>query len=71
LRKLGFEVDTVSNKLGNGEFSGLSPKNLENSRVLLDIVEKTKPDLVHVQYEHGLYGLEHSSKNHYSTETFL
>src|ERR671918_809217 len=58
LRKLDFEVNVVSNKLGNGEFSGLSPENLENSSVLLDIVEKTKPDLVHVQYEHGLYGLK-------------
>jgi len=69
LRKLGFEVDTVSDKLGNGEFSGLSPKNPENSRVLLDIVEKTKPDLVHVQYEHGLYGLKLDPINPRRTST--
>jgi glycosyltransferase involved in cell wall biosynthesis len=57
LRKLGFEVNVVSNKLGSGEFSGLSQKNTENSNLLLEIVERTKPDLVHVQYEPGLYGL--------------
>jgi glycosyltransferase involved in cell wall biosynthesis len=69
LRKLDFEVNVVSNKLGNGEFSGLSPKNPENSRVLLDIVEKTKPDLVHVQYEHGLYGLKLNPINPRRTST--
>ena len=69
LRKLGFEVNVVSNKLGNGEFSGLSPENLENSSVLLDIVEKTKPDLVHVQYEHGLYGLKLDPINPRRTST--
>jgi glycosyltransferase involved in cell wall biosynthesis len=57
LRKLGFEVDVVSDKLGGGEFLGLSPKNPESSKILLDIVERTKPDLVHVQYEPALYGL--------------
>jgi glycosyltransferase involved in cell wall biosynthesis len=69
LRKLGFEVDVLSNKLGNGEFSGLAPENPENSRVLLDIVEKIKPDLVHVQYEHGLYGLKLDPINPRRTST--
>ncbi|HEU4823201.1 MAG TPA: glycosyltransferase family 4 protein [Nitrososphaeraceae archaeon] len=69
LRKLGFEVDVVSNKLGNGEFSGLSPENPENYSVLLDIVEKMKPDLVHVQYEHGLYGLKLDPINPRRTST--
>ena len=58
LRKLGLDVQVVCNKLGNGEFSGLSPDNPANSQVLLEIVEKIKPDLVHIQYEHGLYGLK-------------
>jgi glycosyltransferase involved in cell wall biosynthesis len=58
LRKLGLDVHVVCNKLGNGEFSGLSPDNPANSQVLLEIVEKIKPDLVHIQYEHGLYGLK-------------
>src|SRR5919106_5429329 len=69
LRKLDFEVNVVSNKLGNGEFSGLSPKNPENSNLLLEIVERTKPDLVHVQYEHGLYGLRLDPLNPGKTTT--
>lgn len=69
LRKLDFEVNVVSNKEGNGEFSGLSPKNPENSNLLLDIVKRTKPDLVHVQYEHGLYGLKLDPLNPTKTTT--
>jgi glycosyltransferase involved in cell wall biosynthesis len=69
LRKLGFEVDVVSNKLANGEFSGLSPENSECSHVLLEIVEKAKPDLVHVQYEHGLYGIKLDPINPRRTST--
>jgi glycosyltransferase involved in cell wall biosynthesis len=69
LRKLDFEVNVVSNKEGNGEFSGLSPKNPENSNILLEIVKRTKPDLVHVQYEHGLYGLELDPLNPTKTTT--
>jgi glycosyltransferase involved in cell wall biosynthesis len=69
LRKLGFEVNVVSNKLGSGEFSGLSQKNPENSNLLLEIVERTKPDLVHVQYEPGLYGLRLDPLNPRKTST--
>jgi glycosyltransferase involved in cell wall biosynthesis len=69
LRKLDFEVSVVSNKLGNGEFLGLSPENPENSNILLEIVERTKPDLVHVQFEHGLYGLKLDPLNPRKTST--
>ena len=69
LRKLGFEVNVVSNKLGSGDFSGLTPENPENSNILLEIVERTKPDLVHVQYEHGLYGLMLDPLNPRKTST--
>jgi glycosyltransferase involved in cell wall biosynthesis len=69
LRNLGFEVKVVSNKLGSGEFSGLSAKNPENSNILLEIVERTKPDLVHVQYEPGLYGIMLDPLNPRKTST--
>ena len=69
LRKLDFEVNVVSNKEGNGEFSGLSPKHPENSNIFLEIVKRTKPDLVHVQYEHGLYGLKLDPLNPTKTTT--
>ena len=57
LRKFGLDVFVICNEKGNGDFYGLSPSNSQNSDVLLDAVAKSKPDLVHVQYEHGLYGL--------------
>jgi glycosyltransferase involved in cell wall biosynthesis len=63
LRKLGFDVYVVCNDMGKGEFSGLSPTNAKNSDVLLEIVDKVKPDVVHVQFEPGMYGLIIDPKN--------
>jgi glycosyltransferase involved in cell wall biosynthesis len=57
LRKCGLDVFVVCNEKGNGDFYGLSPFNSHNSEVLLNAVTKSKPDIVHVQYEPGLYGL--------------
>jgi glycosyltransferase involved in cell wall biosynthesis len=63
LMKLGCEVYVVSNEKGHGQFGGLSPSNVHNSNLLLKIVDKLHPDIVHVQYEHGLYGLKLDSIN--------
>ncbi|HEY7226982.1 MAG TPA: glycosyltransferase [Nitrososphaeraceae archaeon] len=57
LRHEGLEVAVVCNEYGNGEFTGISPNNRQNSAVLLKAGQEFKPDLVHVQYEQGLYGL--------------
>src|ERR1051325_12248144 len=57
LRKVGLDVFVLCNEKGNGEFFGLSPFNSRNSEVLLNAVTKSKPDIIHVQYEPGLYGL--------------
>lgn len=57
LRKQGIEVSTISNESGNGTYKGLSPGNTNNSDLLLDIVKQQDPDIVHIQLEHGLYGL--------------
>lgn len=57
LRKIGLEVIVMCNEEGDGDYIGLAPSNDRNSEVLLNIIEKTSPDIVHVQYEHGLYGL--------------
>ena len=46
LRKLGFDVYVACNDMGKGDFSGLSPTNIKNSDVLLEIVDKIKPDMV-------------------------
>jgi glycosyltransferase involved in cell wall biosynthesis len=63
LMKLGCEVYIACNEKGHGQFDGLSPTNVHNSDVLLKIIDKLHPDIVHVQYEHGLYGLKLDSIN--------
>lgn len=58
LRKIGFDVQVVCNKLGSsGDFFGLSPSHIDDSNVILQLVDKIKPDIVHLQYEQGMYGL--------------
>jgi glycosyltransferase involved in cell wall biosynthesis len=56
-------VYVVCNENGDGDFSGLYATNEENSNILLKIVEELRPDLVHVQYEPGLYGIKMSMIN--------
>lgn len=63
LNKLGLQVQVLSNENGHGDFFGLSPKNTKNYSVLLKIVNEVKPDIVHIQFEHGLYGLKLDSLN--------
>ena len=71
LRKLGHTVYVVCNDDGKeGNFFGLSSSfDKNNSGLLLDIVNKVKPDIVHIQFEHGLYGLKLSSLNPRNTYT--
>jgi glycosyltransferase involved in cell wall biosynthesis len=58
LKRQGLEVYVACDNRGKGDFVGLYPKNMHNSEILLDLVNRIKPDVVHVQYEPGLYGLE-------------
>jgi glycosyltransferase involved in cell wall biosynthesis len=72
LRKLGIDVYVACNDAGKGDFSGLSPQNDQNSQVLLKIVDNIKPDLVHIQYEPGMYGASKNPKNLRSSgETYI
>ncbi|MEO9295509.1 MAG: glycosyltransferase family 4 protein [Nitrososphaera sp.] len=57
LRKAGAEVVVACSEKGNGDYTGLSPTNANNSELLLQIAEESAPDVVHVQFEPGLYGL--------------
>jgi glycosyltransferase involved in cell wall biosynthesis len=57
LRKDGLDVYVVCDEKGDGQYSGIAPKNPNNSDVLLKIINDLKPDVVHVQFEPGLYGL--------------
>ena len=69
LNKVGCQVQVLSNENGNGDFFGLSPKNTKNYSVLLKIVDEVKPDIVHIQFEHGLYGLKLNRLNPEKTNT--
>jgi glycosyltransferase involved in cell wall biosynthesis len=69
LNKVGCHVQVLSNENGNGDFVGLSPKNTKNYSVLLKIVNEVKPDIVHIQFEHGLYGLKLNELNPQKTNT--
>lgn len=74
LRKTGdgIEVDVVCNEEGDGEFKGISPSNERNSDVLIKIVEEqSRPDVVHIQFEPGLYGLILNSANSSASRTFI
>src|SRR4029079_14375820 len=57
LRKIGYEVHVACNEKGDGQFFGLSPDNSNNSNVILKIIDEIQPDIIHVQFEHGLYGI--------------
>jgi glycosyltransferase involved in cell wall biosynthesis len=67
----GIEVDVVCNEDGSGEFRGISPRNERNSDVLLKIVEESQADIVHVQFEPGLYGLKLDLINPWASRTFI
>lgn len=63
LQNLGMEVYVVCDEAGKGDFSGLSPTNKQNSEVLLKIINEVNPDIVHIQFEPGMYGLLLDPKN--------
>jgi glycosyltransferase involved in cell wall biosynthesis len=71
IRKTGARVDVVCSKEGDGQFSGISPTNKQNSDVLLKIVDETKPDVVHVQFEPGMYGLQLDMKDPRNSGTYI
>ena len=69
LIELGLTVQVVCDGRGSGEFSGIAQHNARNSEILLDLVDKINPDVVHVQYEPGLYGLKLDILNPAKTST--
>ena len=69
LKRLGIRIYVACNERGAGDFFGLDASNKENSKILLRIVDQIKPDLVHVQLEHGLYGLNFGSIKTFRMQT--
>jgi glycosyltransferase involved in cell wall biosynthesis len=69
LQKLGLDIYVVCDEKGNGDFPRISPNNAYNSDVLLKIVEEIKPDVVHIQFEPEMYGLD--PKNPRKSGTYI
>jgi len=69
LKRLGIHVYIACNERGKGDFFGLDALNKENFSILLRIVDQIRPDLVHVQLEHGLYGLNLGSIRKFRMQT--
>jgi glycosyltransferase involved in cell wall biosynthesis len=69
LVEMGLRVQVVCDGRGSGEFSGIAQHNDRNSEILLDLVDEINPDVVHVQYEPGLYGLKLDMFNPAKTST--
>lgn len=69
LKRFGIEVYVICNKEGDGDFSGLDASNKENSDLLLKIVRELRPDIVHIQLEHGLYGLNFAEISRFRMRT--
>lgn len=58
LREIGVDVYVLCNEKGTGDFSGLDPTNNNNSEVILKTIAESNCNVVHIQLEHGLYGLK-------------
>jgi glycosyltransferase involved in cell wall biosynthesis len=71
LQKLGLDIYIVCDEKGNGDFPRISHNNPYSSEVLLEIVNELKPDIVHVQFDPGLYGLILDSKNPRKAWTYI
>lgn len=71
LRLYNIKVVVVSDAHGLGDYKGISPYSKKNSEVLLSLVKKINPDIIHVQHEHGLYGFYLHSLNPSKTSTGL
>jgi glycosyltransferase involved in cell wall biosynthesis len=71
LRSSGAEVKVVSSREGGGDFDGISPSNERNSDVLLQIAGSYEPDVVHLQFEPGLYGLVLDPADPSKSRTFI
>lgn len=71
IRKLDCEVLVLSDEKGNGDYRGISPSNVDNANIILKVVDDVKPDIVHIQFEPGLYGLKLDPVTPSNSKTYL
>ncbi len=55
LQGYNVKINVLCSSEGNGDYKGISPFNKNNSEIINDIVQKIKPDIVHIQFDQGLY----------------
>jgi glycosyltransferase involved in cell wall biosynthesis len=66
------EINVLSNADGKeGDFKGLSPFAENNTEVMYELVQKIKPDIVHIQHEQGLYNFKTHPLLPYKTKTSI
>lgn len=58
LKRSGMKISVLCNEKGKGNYTGIDPENKNNSKIILDVIDECDPDIVHIQLEHGLYGLK-------------
>jgi glycosyltransferase involved in cell wall biosynthesis len=58
LQNLNIKVNVLCSTEGNGDYKGISPVEENNSEIIYNIVQQTKPDIVHIQHEQGLYNFK-------------
>jgi glycosyltransferase involved in cell wall biosynthesis len=71
LQNCDLEMHVLCDDKGNGNFSGISPANEQNSQILLKVTNDLKPDIVHIQFDPGLYGLRLDIANPAKSGTYI
>ena len=71
IKKADCEVLVLCDQKGNGDYKGVSPFSEDNSDIILKVVDDVKPDVIHIQFEPGLYGLKLDPLNPNNSRTYL
>jgi len=58
LQKCNVKVNVLCSSEGNGDYKGISPFEENNSETIDNVVQKLKPDIVHIQHEQGQYNFK-------------
>ena len=69
LQSLNAKINVLSSPEGNGDYKGISPFEQNNSEIINNLVQKLMPDIVHIQYEQGLYNFKMHPLLPYKTKT--
>jgi glycosyltransferase involved in cell wall biosynthesis len=71
LKKLDCEVLVLCDQKGYGDYRHISPFNKDIPNIILKVAQDVQPDVIHIQFEPGLYGLKLDHINPSNSKTFL